>query len=75
MKFVYTNSKAPLVMTRYEKIQFIRKSRMLSFAYLNLDGTSDDELDQMIQHIVLLMQKYEISIDGNKVKEFYFYLN
>lgn len=62
-------------MTRYEKIQFIRKSRMLSFAYLNLDGTSDDDLDQMVRHIVGLLQKNEVAITGNRVKEFYFFLN
>lgn len=62
-------------MTRYEKIQFIRSSRFLSFAYLNLDGTSDDELDQMIRHIVSLLQQQEVAISGNRLKDFYIYLN
>ncbi|MFI5204344.1 MAG: hypothetical protein ACHQF2_07590 [Flavobacteriales bacterium] len=62
-------------MTRYEKIQFIRKSRLFSFAYLNLDGTTDDDLDQMIRHIVGMLQKHEVAITGNRVREFYFFLN
>ena len=62
-------------MTRQEKIEFIKSSRYFGFAYLNLEDIPEARLDEIIQSIVELMQKEEIRVQGNHVKEFCLYLN
>ena len=62
-------------MTRAEKIEFIKSSRYFEFAYMNLEDLEDHKLDEIIISIVELMQREEIKVRGNQVKEFCLYLN
>lgn len=62
-------------MSRQEKIEFIRSSRFYGFAYLNLEDVPETRLDEIIHSIVELMQREEVRVAGNSVKEFCLYLN
>jgi len=62
-------------MSRQEKIEFIRSSRYFGFAYLNLDDVPEARLDEIIHSIVELMQREEVKVAGNNVKDFCLYLN
>lgn len=62
-------------MTRDEKIEFIKSSKYFGFAYLNLEDIPEERLDEIIISIVELMQKEEIKVKGNQIKEFCLYLN
>lgn len=62
-------------MTRQEKIEFIKSSRYFGFAYLNLEETVETRLDEIIRNIVALMQKDEVKVKGNDLKDFYLCLN
>lgn len=62
-------------MTRQEKIEFIKSSRYFGFAYLNLEEIPDGRLDEIILSIVELMQKEEVKVRGNALRDFCLYLN
>ena len=62
-------------MTRQEKIEFIKSSRYFGFAYLNLEDTHETRLDEIIRSIVDLMQRDEVKVRGNDIKDFCLYLN
>ncbi|HLP12395.1 MAG TPA: hypothetical protein VK177_10725 [Flavobacteriales bacterium] len=62
-------------MTRQEKIEFIKSSRYFGFAYLNLEDTQESRLDEIIKSIVELMQREEVRVRGNGLREFCLYLN
>lgn len=62
-------------MSRQEKIEFIRSSRYFGFAYLNLEDVSESRLDEIIHNIVELMQREEVKVSGNNIKDFCLYLN
>lgn len=62
-------------MNREEKIRYIRESRFYQFAYHNLEGCTEKELDVMIRKIVLELQKEEVSVSENLLTNFYVFLN
>lgn len=62
-------------MTRHEKIEFIKKSRFYGFAYMNLEDVDEQELNEIMYNIITRLQMEEVSINGNKLREFTIYLN
>ena len=62
-------------MTRHEKIEFIKKSRFYGYAYMNLEDVHEQELDEIVYNIITRLQMEEVSINGNKLREFTIYLN
>lgn len=62
-------------MSREEKIEYIRSCKVYSFAYLELDSFSDEELDQVIRRIAVQMQRQEVMISHNMVTDFAIFLN
>lgn len=62
-------------MTRHEKIEFIKSSRFFGFAYLNLEEIPEQRLDEIIRSIVDMMQKEEVKVKGNVLKDFCLFLN
>jgi hypothetical protein len=62
-------------MTRHEKIEFIKKSRFYGYAYMNLEDVDEQELNEIVYNILTRLQMEEISINGNKLREFTIYLN
>lgn len=62
-------------MTRQEKIEYIRASRLYSYAYQDLDSFNDRELDEMIRRIAIQLQRQEVMVSNNMLTDFYVFLN
>lgn len=63
------------LMTRLEKIEYIRGSRMHSYAYQDLESLNEYELDEIIRRIAFQLQRQEVMISENMVTDFYVFLN
>lgn len=62
-------------MTREEKIEYIRASRIYAFAYQDLEGLNDRELDEIIRRIAVQLQRQEVMVSMNMLTDFYVFLN
>lgn len=62
-------------MTRLEKIEYIRGSRMHSYVYQDLETLNDYELDEIIRRIGFQLQRQEVMVSTNMVTDFYVFLN
>ena len=62
-------------MTRLEKIQYIRDSRMNAYVDQDLENLNDYELDEIIRRIAFQLQRQEIMVSTNMVTDFYVFLN
>lgn len=62
-------------MTRLEKIEYIRGSKMYSYAYQDLESLNDYELNEIIRRIAFQLQRQEVMISANMVTDFYVFLN
>ena len=62
-------------MTRPEKMEYIRDSRMNAYAYENLESLNEYELDEIIRRIAFQLQRQEVMVSSNMVTDFYVFLN
>ncbi len=62
-------------MTRLEKMEYIRDSRMNAYAYQDLESLNEYELDEIIRRIAFQLQRQEVMVSSNMVTDFYVFLN
>ena len=63
------------IMTREEKIEYIRASRIYSYAYLDLENMQENELDEIIRRIAIQLQQKDARVSMNMLTDFYVFLN